>query len=45
VTGWTTRQAAEKCGLTQHGRGRFCAGDLDGLVLLSRLRATSTYLH
>jgi DNA-binding transcriptional MerR regulator len=59
VTSWTTRQAAEKCGLSQHtlrwyeriglldrvdrapdGRRRFSQGDLDWLVLLSRLRAT-----
>jgi DNA-binding transcriptional MerR regulator len=59
VTSWTTRQAAGKCGLTEHtvrwyeriglldridrtadGRRQFSDGDLDWLVLLSRLRAT-----
>jgi DNA-binding transcriptional MerR regulator len=59
VTGWTTREAAEKCGLTQYtlrwyeriglldrvertadGRRRFSDGDLDWLILLSKLRAT-----
>jgi DNA-binding transcriptional MerR regulator len=59
VTGWSTREAAEKCGLTQYtlrwyerigllervertadGRRRFSDGDLDWLILLSRLRAT-----
>jgi DNA-binding transcriptional MerR regulator len=59
VTGWTTREAAEKCGLTQYtlrwyerigllervertadGRRRFSDGDLDWLMLLSKLRAT-----
>jgi DNA-binding transcriptional MerR regulator len=59
VTSWTTREAAEKCGLTQHtvrwyerigllarvgrtadGRRQFTDGDLDWLLLLSRLRAT-----
>jgi DNA-binding transcriptional MerR regulator len=60
VTSWTTREAAEKCGLSQHtlrwyeriglldrvartpdGRRRFSDADLDWLMLLSRLRATS----
>jgi DNA-binding transcriptional MerR regulator len=59
VTNWTTRQAAEKCGLSQHtlrwyerigllsrvdrtadGRRRFGDGDLDWLMLISKLRAT-----
>jgi DNA-binding transcriptional MerR regulator len=60
VTGWTTREAAEKCGLTQYtlrwyeriglldrvertadGRRRFSDADLDWLMLLCKLRATS----
>ncbi len=60
MTGWTTREAAEKCGLTQYtlrwyeriglldrvertadGRRRFSDADLDWLMLLCKLRATS----
>jgi DNA-binding transcriptional MerR regulator len=59
VTGWSTREAAEKCGLSEYtlrwyerigllrpiergpdGRRRFSDGDVDWLVLISKLRAT-----
>ena len=59
MTGWTTRETAEKCGLSQHtlrwyeriglldrvartadGRRRYSDGDLDWILLLSRLRGT-----
>jgi DNA-binding transcriptional MerR regulator len=59
VTTWTTREAADKCGLSQYtlrwyerigllervergpdGRRRFNDGDVNWLLLLSKLRAT-----